>query len=167
MKKFLVVCVLLFIVGVACKKEDVGGGGLCACTLAPAPTLQLAIKNSSGQDLLNTTVGGSYTAGQIQLFQKDNAGNAKQIQFRIKEPFNAGKEKFEYYQIESVEIISLASQKANQVFYLKLGNKEPLEITMSINQDKRMVGKLLVDKKEIPVANAYMANYINLYAISL
>ncbi|WP_199137400.1 hypothetical protein [Pedobacter sp. ASV12] len=167
MKKFLIVCFLLFTVSVACKKENVGGDKLCACSLLAAPTLQLAVKGAEGKDLLNTTVSGSYSEGQIQLYQKDNVGNMKQIQFRIREPFNAGNEKFGYYQIESAQVISLASQNANQVFYLKLGNRAPLEISMTIQQDKRMIGKLLIDKQEVPVVSDYIAKFANVYAISL
>ncbi len=167
MKKFLIVCFLLFTVSVACKKENVGGDALCACSLMAAPTLQLAVMGNEGKDLLNTTISGAYGEGQIQLYQKDNAGNMKQIQFRIKAPFNAGNEKFGYYQIESAEIIALVNQNANQVFYLKLGSRAPLEISMSMQQDKRLINKLLIDKKEVAVVSDYIAKFGNLYAISL
>lgn len=167
MKKFLIVCFLLFTVSVACKKENVGGDGLCACSLLAAPTLQLAVMGNEGKDLLNTTVSGSYSEGQIQLYRKDNLGNVKPIQFKIREPFKAGADQFNYYQIESVEIISLANQNANQVFYLKLGSRAPLEISMTIQQDKRLIAKLLIDKKEVPVVNDNIAKFGNLYAISL
>ncbi|MEE1944941.1 hypothetical protein VRU48_07480 [Pedobacter sp. KR3-3] len=167
MKKFLIVCFLLFTVSVACKKENVGGERLCACSVMAAPTLQLAVKGVDEKDLLNTAVSGSYQEGQIQLYQKDNAGNMKQIQFRIREPFNAGSEKFGYYQIESAQIIALVNQNANQVFYLKLGNKAPLEISLSMLQDKRMIKKLLIDQKEVPVASDYIAKFANVYTISL
>jgi len=167
MKKFIIACLVIFTASIACKKEDIGGGGLCACSPIAETTLQLAVKNAAGQDLLDAKLSGSYTEKQIQLFQKDSNGNIKQIQFNISPPISFDSQKFDFYQIRSSQIARLALENATQVFYLKLGDREPLEISLSVNLDKRKVEKLVIDKKEIPAVSGGISNYLSLFAVSL
>lgn len=167
MKKFIIACLVIFTASIACKKEDIGGGGLCACSPTAETSLQLAVKNAAGQDLLDTKLSGSYTEKQIQLFQKDGNGNIKQIEFMISAPIAFDSQKFDFYQIRSSHIVALAQQNAAQVFYLKLGDREPLEISLSVNVAKRKIEKLVIDKKEIPAVSGSISNYLSLFAVSL
>lgn len=147
MKKFLITLSVIFIVSLGCKKENIGGGGLCACSVLPEPILGLVIKNSAGQDLLNAKTAGYFDKSKIQLYSKDANNVITQIRFDIYEPFTyRNTQKMEYYQLSSYEI-ALKSKGIENTFYLKLGDKV-YEINLKANN--KAVEKLLIDKTEAP-----------------
>lgn len=149
MKKFLIILSVIFIVSLGCKKENIGGGGLCACSLAPEPVLGLVIKNSGGLDLLNSKTTGYFDKSKIQLYAKDANNAVTQIRFDIREPFSYGStQKMEYYQLSSYEI-AIKSSSIENTFYLKLGEKV---YELNLKTNSKAVEKLLIDKTDAPRA---------------
>jgi len=147
MKKFLIILSVIFIVSLGCKKENIGGGGLCACSLAPEPVLGLVIKNSAGLDLLNTKTAGYFDKNKIQLYVKDANNAVTAIRFDIREPFNYGSmQKMEYYQLSSYEI-AIKAKSIENTFYLKLGDKV---YELNLKTNNKAVEKLLIDKTDAP-----------------
>ncbi|GAA4310005.1 hypothetical protein GCM10023149_04560 [Mucilaginibacter gynuensis] len=142
MKKFLIICIVLFIAGVGCKKENVGGTGLCACSPVIGPDLRLVIKNSAGDDLLNENTSGAYTTDKIEFYRKDASGKITPLTFSIRAPFAYGNQEFAYNTI-SVPVDFL-QQKAGQPIYLKLGDKNVYELNAALNKQKNDVEKLLI-----------------------
>ncbi|RZK60629.1 MAG: hypothetical protein EOO91_00635 [Pedobacter sp.] len=151
MKKFIVAFTVLFVVIFGCKKIDENnGGGLCACSPVQSTIyLNLVVKNTFGEDLLNSTTTGSVSQSQIQLYSKDANGVIKQISFSIRPPFSYGTDKFNYYQLFSQEIAILAKSTDN-TYYLKLGNQAAYELNLEVNGSMNKVEKVLIDKKEAP-----------------
>ncbi len=149
MKKILIVLSLLFIINLGCKKENIGGGGLCACSpITPPPPLSLVIKNNADVDLLNPKTTGYFDKSQIQLYARDANNAIKQISFEIRQPFTyTANLKLDYYQLISSEIPYLA-KSADQTFYLKLGDNMIYELNLKVTNN--IVDKLLIDKKEAP-----------------
>jgi hypothetical protein len=169
MKKFSIAFTVLFVLIFGCKKiDEANGGGLCACSPLPTAYLNLVIKNTAGNDLLNTATAGSFAQSQIQLYAKDAIGNIKQINFYIRSPFSYGNDKFNYNQLMSDEIATLAKSIDN-TFYLKLGNQNPYEINLQVNSNFRKVEKVLIDKKEAPAETGKVAtDYgMNIYYLNL
>jgi len=151
MKKFIIAFVVVFVANLGCKK--IIDQPLCACSPITYPGFSLAVKNANGDDLLNPTTANSFTKEQIQLFQKDANGTIKQISFYIRPPFDNTDIKFKYHQIISDEIVSLsAGTNANKTFYLKLGTGATYELNLELNSGSRKVEKVLIDKKEAPLA---------------
>ena len=147
MKKFLAAFLLIFIVNLGCKKMDVGGGGLCACSLMPQPILSLLIKNSANADLLNSATTGYFDKSKIQFYYKDANNLVKQLNFGISQPFTYSNDlKVTYYQLVSYEIGMLA--KNINTFYLKLGDGKVYELSLKVNNT--VIEKLLIDTVEIP-----------------
>lgn len=160
MKKFLIILSAIFIVSLGCKKENIGGGGLCACSYAPGPGLMLVIKNSADADLLNPATSGYFERAKIQLYSKDANNAIKQLSFNINQPFTyTNNVKFTYYQLISYEIASL-SKNIDSTFYLKLGDGKIYELNLKVNNTA--VEKLLIDKteaiKEVPSATTAPLN---------
>lgn len=145
MKKFLFVCAVLFIGSVGCKKMNIDGNGLCACSPISQPELTLVIKNAAGDDLLNDKTSGAYTKEKIELYTKDEAGKVIPISFSIRQPFNYGDEKFNFYQLNSgIGFI----QKKSSTVYLKLGDSKVYELNIELNEGSYLLNKLLIDQKE-------------------
>lgn len=146
MKKFLIVFLLIFIVNIGCKKIDLGGGGLCACSLMPQPILSLIIKNNANADLLNSATTGYFDKSKIEFYYKDANNLIKQLNFGISQPFTYTNDvKVTYYQLVSYEIGMLA--KSIETFYLKLGDGKIYELSLKVNNT--VIEKLLIDKVEI------------------
>jgi len=144
MKKFLIVCVLLFIAGVGCKKLDIdGGGGLCACSPISGPAFHLVIKNTAGEDLLNENTTGAYSKGKIEFFRKDEAGKVIPLGFSIRPPFTYGEHKVDFNVFYASDLNFLQAVPS-PALYLKLGEKlYELNLQLKIGEEK-----LLIDKKE-------------------
>lgn len=157
MKKIIIAFVVIFIANLGCKKIS-DGDGLCGCSPITPPSLHLVIKSAVGTDLLNTENAGAYSPNQIQLFQKDNSGAIKQLRFHIRPGFSFGSEKFNYYQLYSDEVGILA-QIANQSFYLKLGDANPRELKVQLNNTTNRIEKLSIDKKDAPVETGEVSKY--------
>jgi hypothetical protein len=164
MKKSIIVLIVLFTVNLACKKENIGGGGLCACSLVPNPRLNLVVKSATGTDLLNPETTGYFSASQIQLYYLGQNGNSIPVKFVVRQPFSYGNNKFLYYQIFSEEIATLAKNKT-QSFYLKLGTQAPHELNLEVNYTTRRVEKLLINKVDSPVDNALL-NYVDIFYLT-
>jgi hypothetical protein len=118
--------------------------------------------------LFSIATAGSFAQSQIQLYAKDAIGNIKQINFYIRSPFSYGNDKFNYNQLMSDEIATLAKSIDN-TFYLKLGNQNPYEINLQVNSNFRKVEKVLIDKKEAPAETGKVAtDYgMNIYYLNL
>jgi hypothetical protein len=142
MKKFLIALVVLLVLNLSCKKER----GLCACSIPVNPTLNLVLKNSAGEDLLNSTTTSSYSKNDIQLFYKDASGVSRDISFSIRPSFTYENIKFDYNQLSSSEIVKLANL-STATFYLKLGNNPTYEIVLGLGQDK-MIDKIYINNQE-------------------
>ncbi len=148
MKKFLIILSAIFMIGLGCKKENIGGGGLCACSPITYPPLSLVIKNSADVDLLNPKTTGYFDKTKIQLYAKDTNHTIKPINFEIRQPFSySANQKLEYYQLISNEILLLAKH-IDQTFYLRLGDNKLYELNLKVNNN--VVEKLLIDKAEAP-----------------
>ncbi|MFC3562188.1 hypothetical protein [Pedobacter jamesrossensis] len=147
MKKFIAAFLLIFIVNLGCKKMDIGGGGLCACSLMPQTQLSLIIKNNIGADLLNPVTTGYFDKNKIQLYYKDANNVIKQINFDISKPFTYSNDlKINYYQLNSSEIV--IQSKSIENFYLKLGDGKVYELNLKTSN--YAVEKLSIDKAEAP-----------------
>jgi hypothetical protein len=165
MKKIIFVFAVLFIANLGCKKMS-DTDTLCACSPVMKPFVSLVIKNSADLDLLNPSSNGGYKEKQIQLYLKDSNGNNKQVSFRINPSFTYGNEKFNYYQLTSIEIIDLA-KSIDDTFYLKLGDNQPIEINLQVKNQAK-VEKLIVDKKEILAETGNEAKYfLSLFYLTL
>eukprot|EP01012_Entosiphon_sulcatum_P011886 TRINITY_DN17386_c0_g1_i1.p1 TRINITY_DN17386_c0_g1~~TRINITY_DN17386_c0_g1_i1.p1 ORF type:complete len:169 (-),score=15.98 TRINITY_DN17386_c0_g1_i1:413-919(-) len=148
MKKILIVLMVIFIANLGCKKANIGGVDLCACTVAGGSVLGLVIKNSTDIDLLNPATTGYFAKNQIQFYSKDANNVIKQISFDIRPPFTyANNLKLDYYQLISLEAFSLAKSIDNS-FYLKLGDGKPYELNLKVNNN--LIEKLFIDKTEAP-----------------
>lgn len=165
MKKILLVCVVLFITSVACKKENIGGGGLCACSPITGPELNLVIKNNAGDDLLSDKTVGYYSKDKIQLFRKDENGKVIPIDFAIRPPFSYGDEKFMYNSLFAAANIFLKKDN-NNIIYLKLGEGKIYELKLSFNQQKYDVDKLLIDNKEAEKAQGNVVKYVTIFYLT-
>jgi hypothetical protein len=148
MRKFVLVCAILFFANVGCKKMNMdGGGGLCGCSPAiPGTQLNLVIKNTANNDLLDEKVAGAYTKDMIQLYRKDSDGKVITIPFGIQSPFSYGNEKFNFYQLTSFLVYPIQNS-ANRVVFLKVGEKT-YELTLQLVKDQLVVERLLIDQKE-------------------
>ncbi len=146
MKKILIVLMVIFIANLGCKKANIGGGGLCACSILSGPSLGLVIKNNNDIDLLNPKNTGYFDKNQIQLYSKDANNVIKQLNFDIRQPFTyTNSLKLDYYQLVSWEI-PLLSKSIENTFYLKLGDSKLYELNLKVNSTN--VEKLLIDKTE-------------------
>ena len=144
MKKFLIVCAILFIAGVGCKKMDYDGSNPCGCSPIEPPGLNLVIKNTAGDDLLNEKTVGAYAKDNIQLFIKEVNGKETPINFNIRPSSAFGDEKFNFNLLSSWGFYFLPKQ-ANKTVYLKLGDSEPYELLLDLS--KPAEASLLINKK--------------------
>ena len=163
MKKILLICMVLFIASVACKKENVGGGGLCACSPVQVPSLNLVVKNSAGTDLLSDKTTGYYDKTKIEVSRKDAAGKTTAVDFAIRPPFAYGSEKFTYNQLY-IPVSFL--QTTDNVIYLKLGNGKAYELKVVLNKEKYALSKLLIDDKEAVKDNGNVAKYTTIFYLT-
>lgn len=148
MKKFMIACLILFIANVGCKKMNVDGGGLCGCSPVAAPSLNLAVTNAAGDDLLSDKTTGAYAKDKIQIYRKDAAGKMTAVYFDIRPPFSYGDEKFKYNTLY-ISGIQYNQDTKTDVIYLKLGDDQPLELSMQLKPEGQLsVQQLLIDQKE-------------------
>jgi hypothetical protein len=165
MKKIIIVCVILFIANVGCKKTNIDGGGLCACSPVTAPELNLVIKNTAGDDLLNDKTAGAYSKDKIELFRKDGNGNIVPLNFSIRPPFSYGNEKFNF-NLLTVPSISYLQTSDNNIVYLKLGEGKLHELSLQLNQGKYDLEKLLIDNKAAAKDTGNVAKYASIFYLT-
>jgi len=163
MKKILLISMVLFVASVACKKENVGGGGLCACSPVQVPSLNLVIKNSAGTDLLSDKTTGYYNKSKIEVNRRDAAGKVTAVDFAIRPPFAYGNEKFMYNQLY-IPVSFL--QTTDNLIYLKLGNGKTYKLKIVLNQDKYTLNKLLIDDQEAVKDNGNVAKYATVFYLT-
>ena len=164
MKKFLLICAVLFVVNVGCKKMNIGGEGLCACSPMRGPELNLVIQNEAGLDLLATANTGSYPKEKIQLYKKDAEGKVVPLNFGIRSPFSYGDENFTKYFLFSNDLRS-SSATGNSIIFLKLGDKV-YELNLLFNKEKFDVDRLLIDNKEVQKDKGTVANYLSIFYLT-
>jgi len=165
MKKFLIVCAILFFANVACKKTD-GGGGLCGCSPVEGPEFNLVIKNNAGVDLLNTGTAGAYTTDQILLYRKESGDKITPVVFAIRPPFSYGDEKFGYNFLHT-KSIRWNQATMTDVIYLKIGNEEPYELSLQLKPEGRYsVNKLLINQKEAEKGGGNLAKFVSVYYLN-
>ncbi|UOE50834.1 hypothetical protein MTO98_07060 [Mucilaginibacter sp. SMC90] len=162
MKKFFIISLLLFIVSVCCKKENVGGGGLCACSPVRVPELNLVIKNTTGDDLLNDKTAGAYAKDKITVYRKDEKSNVIPIDFAIRPGFSYGNEKFNFNFLNLGNLGFLQKTPAD-IIYLKLGDKEAQELHLQLNQGKYAVDKLIIGNEEAVKDSGTVAKYADIF----
>jgi hypothetical protein len=153
MKKFLFVCVIMFIVNIGCKKTDFDGSAPCGCSFSEGPLLLVTIKNSEGTDMLNVNNAGAYSREKIQVYRKDAAGKETPAAFFLRAPATYGAEKIASYQL-SITVLNHLQQQADNVFYLKLGDGKPYEFNVEVDQTTGQINKLFIDKKEVKKSTA-------------
>jgi len=157
MKKIFFLLAVLFIVNLACKKN--GDGNTCACSPVTEPALTLVIKNAQGEDLLNPATSGALLESQVKLYTKSSNGGEQVSKIYIQKPVNMSPtEKFDFYQITSYEIVNLA--KSGSPFYLKLGNAEPLLLTLTFNESTRKVEALVINQQPATKGEGLITSYI-------
>jgi hypothetical protein len=165
MKKFITALLVLFVINVGCKKENVGGGGLCGCSPMVQPPLNLVIKDSTGTDLLSDKTPGAYSKDQIKLFKKDASGNEVPVAFNIRPPFSYGDEKFNY-NILSSAAGEFLRQSAGNIVYLKLGGGKTYELSLQTNDGRYDLEKLLIDKKQAEKDTGKVASYASIFYLT-
>lgn len=165
MKKFLFICAILFIANVGCKKMNIDGGGLCGCSPTTGPTFQLVIRNSFGEDLLNSKTSGAYSIDKIELYRKDVTGKVVPVNFSIRPPFSYGNESFSANSLYSADINYLF-QASDKSIFLKLGGSKLYELTLQLNQQSAKVEKLLIDQKESEKAKGTIENYATIFYLT-
>ncbi len=158
MKKFLIVLAMIIAANIGCKKIDIGGDGLCACSPISYPSLSLVIKNSIGADMLNGKTPGSFAVNQIQLYAMESNGTKKNINFSIRPPFSYGTDQYIFYQIYSEQIVALATS-ATSNFYLKLGDNREYKLNLQVNSASKRVEKVLIDDVQANIETGAVANY--------
>lgn len=164
MKKFILICAILFVVNVGCKKMNVGGEGLCACSPITGPELNLVVQNAAGLDLLASTNTGSYTKEKIELYRKDSEGKVVPLNFGIRSPFSYGDEKFSKNFLFSNDLRS-TSTNGSSILFLKLGDKV-YELNLVFNKEKFDVDRLLIDNKEVEKDKGTVSNYLSIFYLT-
>jgi hypothetical protein len=164
MKKFLFVCAILFIANLGCKKNNIGGGGLCACSPITEPELKLVIKSSTGADLLNDKIAGAYSKDEIKVFQKSADGTETPVNFSIRPPFSYGEEKFNFNSL-FVGLNFLRNSKDTKIL-LKLGDSKPYELSFALNEGMYDINKLLIDDKEAESDNGTVSKYLRIFYLT-
>lgn len=147
MKKIFIVLAIMLIVGIGCKKNLDPGGGACACSPAIESYLSLSIKGTNNLDLLNVANSGAFSKDQIQLYYKDTQGASQPIEFQIRKSYSYGQMTYAFNQLFSSRITLLA-KNINNKFFLKLGDRQPLELQLKMNGNK--TDQLLVDQVDVP-----------------
>lgn len=148
MKKFLFVCVIMFIVNMGCKKTDFDGSAPCGCSVLQGPFLLVSIKNTAGADMLDANNAGAYIKEKIQVYRKDAAGKEIPANFTVRPPANYGDNKVTSYQL-NIAGFNFTPQPAINVLYLKLGEGKPYELKVEFDSTSRQITKLFIEQKEV------------------
>lgn len=148
MKKVFIILAVMFVTGISCKKTIDPGGGACACSPTIESYISLSIKGSNGSDLLNVTNTGAYSKNQIQLYYVDKNGTVQPVEFEIRQAFSYGTTTYAFNQLFSPRMASLAQININ-TFFLKLGDRQPLELNLKMNGFK--AERLLANQIEVPL----------------
>lgn len=166
MKKFLIISIFLFIASVGCKKENVGGGRLCACSPARGPEVNLVIKNKTGDDLLNDKTTGSYTKDKIAVYRKDENNNVVTVDFAIRPGFSYGNDKFIFNSL-ALGNLTFLQKKPAEIIYLKFADKEVQEMRLKLNEGKYGVDKVMIGNEEAVKDTGAVSKYADIFYLIL
>jgi len=167
MRKFLIAFLIVFVAHVGCKKMDVGGDTLCGCSPVSPPSLNLIIKNSAGQDLLDEKTANAFTKETIQVYRYDETGKVVQLPFLIRPPFKYGDQSFANYLL-SLPALFFESVSASPKTYLKLGNQEPYEVELlTENNNQKISGKVFINKQEIPGEKTTTNGFVPIFYLTV
>jgi hypothetical protein len=160
MKKFLLVCFVIFIAGMGCKKVN----PLCGCSPIQQPELMLVIKNAADSDLLSDKNVGAYTKNNIQLFKKDANGNPVQLSFYIRPPFSYGNDSFSFSTLYATGLSSI--KQSGESIYLKLGNEPVYELKLQFNNTMPKIDKLFINNNEAEKDNGTVVKYVDIFYLT-
>lgn len=164
MKKFLFICAILFIANLGCKKNNIGGEGICACSPVSEPELRLVVKSSTGTDLLNEKITGAYSKDEIKVFQKSADGKETLVNFSIRPPFSYGEEKFNFNSL--LVGLNFLKNTTNSKILLKLGDSKLYELSFALNEGKYDITKLMIDNKEAEKGEGTVNNYVRIFYLT-
>ena len=157
MKKFLLVCLIIFVAGMGCTKVK----PLCGCSPMQQPELMLVIKNAAGSDLLSDKNIGAYAKSDIQLYRKDASGNAVQLTFYIRPPFSYGNENFTFNTLYANGLSSI--KQSGESIYLKLGTDPAYELKLQFNNTMPKIDKLFINNTEAEKDNGTLVKYVDMF----
>ncbi len=160
MKKFILICCVIFIAGMGCTKV----APLCGCSPMQQPELMLVIKNADGADLLSDKSVGAYAKNNIQLFKKDASGNAVQLEFYIRPPFSYGNENFSFNSLYANGLSSI--KQSGESIYLKLGNEPAYELKLQFNSTQPKIDKLFINNNEAEKDNSTVVKYVDIFYLT-
>jgi hypothetical protein len=139
MKKFVIVCTIIILSGLSCKK-------ICACDPAQA-ALFLVIKNAAGQDIFDPSTPNSFTKDQVSLIAETPTGKSP-LPFYIRRPEEwLGLNNYFIYVSSIAAAVSFSPE-----IHLKLGNQNQYTLNITITKDGRRIEQLLIDGKNIPAS---------------
>lgn len=165
MKKIILAFLVVFVANLGCKKLD-EGDRLCGCSPVTEPPLTLVIKGANGVDILNPASANAFSSNDIKLYYLET-NVQKQLTFYIRPNFTVDNNKFDYYQLNSSDIVRLATSSTKD-FYLKLGQREPLKINIEKIKDSFKFTKLTVDGVEkLPETGAVSKYLPNIYYLDV
>lgn len=164
MKKFLFVCAIIFIANLGCKKNNIGGGGLCACSPIVEPELHLVVKNKAGNDLLSDKIAGAYSKEDIKVFQKTPDGKETPVNFTVRPPFSYGDEKFNFSSL--MVGLNFLRNSAGSKILLKLGDSKSYELSFALNEGMYDINKLLIDNKEAEKDNGKVSTFVRIFYLT-
>lgn len=148
MKKLIIICVILTLSGLSCKK-------ICACSPSFSE-LFIVIRNSAG-DLLNPVTPGHYAKSQIEFYRELASGDTVRLKFDIAAPRPKGNSPaLNYYQFHvGEEAVSFAN--GQEKIYLKLGSGQPKLIKLKLKDNNvRYFSELTIGNKTIPADKYYL-----------
>ncbi len=134
----------------ACKKPA------CGCSPQTRPEMGLVIKNSAGEDLLDSKTAGYFPQDKIRLFKKEANGTETNLYFHVRQPMDFGTDKFEYYSLYSTFYSLIPSGQGT--FYLKLGDAPAYELKVQADMTKLSITKLLINDVEATKENGILAS---------
>ena len=139
MKKFFIICAIVILSGLSCKK-------ICACDPAQA-ALFLVVKNAAGQDMLDPATPNYFSKDQVSLIAEGPTGKSP-LSFLVRRPEEwLGLNNYFIY----VSPIAAAVHFSPDL-YLKLGNQNEYILHITITKDGRNIAQLLIDGKNIPAS---------------
>ncbi len=128
MKKLLI----LFVIVAACLNFTCK----CGCEQPTPYVINLVVKNLAGEDLLNPTVNGSFSATDIKLYKVDN-GMRTPLRFEIHMPVTSGSLKNQFYRLVSDELgwhSSSPNHFTTSIPYIQFKDEEPYKLAVQFDE---------------------------------
>lgn len=137
MRRLVIVCTVLILSGVSCKK-------ICACSPSQAD-LFLVVRNAANQDIFNPSTLGHLTKDDVSLYTEGLNGQANPVRFDLNLPMSSRVSDYQI-RVSTIEAVLYKSP----IVYLKLGNQNPLIFNITVSKDGRKIDRLLIDGTSIP-----------------